>query len=339
MPDRGAFDVEPNTDPYPSRDRAFRHDFASQVAKINPQLEYVGLRNAAKAYHFKKWTRHCPEQYQDFRSRARSEGYNPTAGFVELRGNRAIYHYNHPEDSRNLVVPPVRTYIAEPLEFPPSTPRPRHGRTESPAPTAQSSVRRQTQIEIPDSDDELSNMAPPTTARDERGRYTSATTANEVHPALTRMDGLRMPNSNDIAGTCTGVAELYSILTEAIERQTILRAAGGASRAKKFLEVVYTKFPKKTAPVTPVLGTHLHGTPSTGNRTIRPIPIIFPSLNDEQPSTDQEDPFTTPSNKRASAMLKRLQNRAAKAQRVTKTDTSSGLKISVPVPTYPFVIL
>ncbi|KAH8721599.1 hypothetical protein BGZ61DRAFT_530131 [Ilyonectria robusta] len=232
MPDRGPLYVPPSTEAYPSRDKSFRQDFAAPLAKNNSQLNYPGYRRALelygnesvllgaqKAHHFRRWIRQNGALHRSYRVRAESEGFNPDQGFVELLGDQALYHYYHPTDPRNRTSATSATYPAEQEILPPSTPLPNRRVTSTSPSTTRSTRRRLEPIIVEDSDSD--NMAPSTNNRDNRGRFTTG-----LPEALTRMDGLRVPNENDLAGTCVGSAELYSILAELLERQYAAKSTG-----------------------------------------------------------------------------------------------------------------
>lgn len=225
MPDRGPFPVPASTDIYPSRDKSFRQDFAAPLAKNNSSLGYAGYRRAlelygnenlllgaAKAHHFRRWIRNNREIHASHRTRAEHEGYSPDQGFVELLGERAIYHYYNPNDSRHSDAVVAATYPSEPEEFPPATPRAAPANMPSRPTTRQASRRRISSITVNDSDED--NMPPGSQVRDGRGRF-----AADLPQALTRMDGLRAPDENNFPGTCVGNAELCSIFAELLERQ------------------------------------------------------------------------------------------------------------------------
>lgn len=128
---------------------------------------------------------------------------------MELVNDKAIYHYHHLTDQRNRNGRPTVTYPSEPEELPPSTPR---RTTASARPSTTRPTRhRLTSITISDSDDET--MPPSRQTRNHRGQLTG-----KLPEALTRMDGLRAPNENDFPGTCVGVAELFSIFAELLDR-------------------------------------------------------------------------------------------------------------------------
>lgn len=100
---------------------------------------------------------------------------------------------------------------------------------------------------------------------------------------------------------------------------------------------MYKRFPKTTQPSTPQLGANLRGTPATTGRNMAPIPFKLLSSSPAQQANPSEDPFTTPTHGRTSVLLGKLKDRTAKAQRVTASPSSSGLKIAPPALTYPFI--
>ncbi|KAL6413397.1 uncharacterized protein AUP68_02906 [Ilyonectria robusta] len=225
MPDRGTFRVPPSSDLYPSRDKSFRQDFATPLAKNNSQLSYAGYRRglelygnenvlcaASKAHHFRRWMRNNQEVHASYRSRAKHEGLNPDQGFVEVIDDEAFYHYYNPNDRRNTSSAVANTYPTEPEELPPATPR--HN---PPSLTRRPSItqyprRPISAITIDDSDEDTMPSTRPN--RNRRGQFTA-----DLPEALTRMDGLRAPDKNDFAGTCVGNAELCSIFAELLDRQ------------------------------------------------------------------------------------------------------------------------
>lgn len=69
-----------------------------------------------------------------------------------------------------------------------------------------------------------------------------------------------------------------------------------------------------------------------------PVPFRLPRDGHASPSFLGEDPFTTPKRGRATTLMERLQQRAAKSPRQTSSPTSSGLQTSAPALTYPFIV-